>query len=144
MPVMAGKAQITGHPIWGVEGDILDITLFNLGLAFPTGIIDPHTIHLTAYMHQTIRMESQKYRSECQCGGIQVHPSRTDDKGQDKGLFFHIPNVLRKTRHIHVSLPRRSLRTCPNGHVRTTMDLPQELRQRCLWRCCIQQLFNTI
>ena len=46
MPVMAGKAQITGPPIWGVEGDILDITLFNLGFAFPTGIMDPHTIHL--------------------------------------------------------------------------------------------------
>jgi manganese oxidase len=46
MPVMAGKAQITGPPIWGVEGDILDITLCNLGFAFPTGIMDPHTIHL--------------------------------------------------------------------------------------------------
>jgi manganese oxidase len=46
MPVMAGKAQLTGPPIWGVEGDILDITLFNLGFAFPTGIMDPHTIHL--------------------------------------------------------------------------------------------------
>ena len=35
-----------GPPIWGVEGDILDITLFNAGFAFGSCVTDPHTIHL--------------------------------------------------------------------------------------------------
>jgi manganese oxidase len=45
-PVMRGKAQINGPPIWGIEGDILDITMFNLGFAFGSCVTDPHTIHL--------------------------------------------------------------------------------------------------
>jgi plastocyanin len=45
-PVMRGKAQITGPPIWGIEGDILDITMFNLGFAFGSCVTDPHTVHL--------------------------------------------------------------------------------------------------
>lgn len=45
-PIMRGKAMNIGPPIWGVEGDVLDITLFNAGFAFGSGVIDPHTIHL--------------------------------------------------------------------------------------------------
>jgi manganese oxidase len=45
-PVMRGKARIIGPPIWGVEGDILDIAFANLGFAFPSGVTDPHTVHL--------------------------------------------------------------------------------------------------
>jgi manganese oxidase len=44
--VMRGKAQLASPPIWGVEGDILEITLFNLGFAFRRDIMDPHTVHL--------------------------------------------------------------------------------------------------
>jgi manganese oxidase len=45
-PIMRGKAMNIGPPIWGVEGDILDITLFNVGFAFGSCVTDPHTIHL--------------------------------------------------------------------------------------------------
>jgi hypothetical protein len=45
-PIMRGKAMMPGPPIWGVEGDILDISLFNLGFAFGSCVTDPHTIHL--------------------------------------------------------------------------------------------------
>lgn len=45
-PLMRGKAMNIGPPIWGVEGDILDITLFNAGFAFGSCVTDPHTIHL--------------------------------------------------------------------------------------------------
>ncbi len=44
-PIMLGKAQLPAPPIWGVEGDILEITLFNLGFQY-VNIPDPHTIHL--------------------------------------------------------------------------------------------------
>jgi hypothetical protein len=44
--IMRGKAMNVGPPIWGVEGDILDITLFNAGFAFGSCVTDPHTIHL--------------------------------------------------------------------------------------------------
>ena len=72
MPLMAGKAQITGPPIWGVEGDILDITLFNLGFAFQQESWTPTQYTYTAFMHQTTTMEFLKYPSAYQCGGIQV------------------------------------------------------------------------
>jgi hypothetical protein len=45
-PVMRGKARIIGPPIWGVEGDILDISFANIGFAFGSCVSDPHTIHL--------------------------------------------------------------------------------------------------
>ena len=45
-PIMRGKAMMPGPPIWGIEGDILDISLFNLGFAFGSCVTDPHTIHL--------------------------------------------------------------------------------------------------
>jgi len=45
-PIMRGKAMNIGPPIWGVEGDILDITLCNAGFAFGSCVTDPHTIHL--------------------------------------------------------------------------------------------------
>ena len=45
-PVMRGKAMMPGPPIWGIEGDILDISLFNIGFAFGSCVTDPHTIHL--------------------------------------------------------------------------------------------------
>ena len=45
-PIMRGKAMMPGPPIWGVEGDILDISLFNIGFAFGSCVTDPHTIHL--------------------------------------------------------------------------------------------------
>lgn len=45
-PIMRGKAMNIGPPIWGVEGDILDVTLFNIGFAFGSCVTDPHTIHL--------------------------------------------------------------------------------------------------
>jgi len=43
--IMMGKAQLPAPPIWGVEGDILEITLFNMGFLYAK-IPDPHTIHL--------------------------------------------------------------------------------------------------
>jgi manganese oxidase len=45
-PIMRGKAMMPGPPIWGIEGDILDISLFNIGFAFGSCVTDPHTIHL--------------------------------------------------------------------------------------------------
>ena len=45
-PLMRGKAQLPAPPIWGVEGDILEITLFNLGFLYRTDIMDAHTCHL--------------------------------------------------------------------------------------------------
>jgi len=45
-PIMRGKAMNVGPPIWGVEGDILDIALCNAGFAFGSCVTDPHTIHL--------------------------------------------------------------------------------------------------
>jgi manganese oxidase len=53
-PVMRGKAQINGPPIWGVEGDILDITMFNLGFAFGSCVTDPHTVHLHGVHSPTV------------------------------------------------------------------------------------------
>ena len=53
-PVMRGKAQINGPPIWGIEGDILDITMFNLGFAFGSCVTDPHTVHLHGVHSPTI------------------------------------------------------------------------------------------
>ncbi len=53
-PVMRGKAQINAPPIWGVEGDILDITMFNLGFAFGSCVTDPHTVHLHGVHSPTI------------------------------------------------------------------------------------------
>jgi hypothetical protein len=44
-PLMLGKASLPAPPIWGVEGDILEITLFNLGFKY-FDAPDPHTIHL--------------------------------------------------------------------------------------------------
>ncbi len=45
-PIMRGKAMMPGPPIWGIEGDVLDITLGNIGFAFGSCVTDPHTIHL--------------------------------------------------------------------------------------------------
>jgi len=53
-PVMRGKAQINAPPIWGVEGDILDITMFNLGFAFGSCVTDPHTVHLHGIHSPTV------------------------------------------------------------------------------------------
>jgi len=45
-PLMVGKCQLPGPPIWGVEGDILEITLMNIGFLHYPERCDPHTIHL--------------------------------------------------------------------------------------------------
>ncbi|MDQ1280351.1 MAG: hypothetical protein QG670_1614 [Thermoproteota archaeon] len=45
-PIMRGKAQLPGPSIWGVEGDILEITLLNLGFLYRPDIMDAHTVHM--------------------------------------------------------------------------------------------------
>lgn len=45
-PLMTGKCQLPGPPIWGVERDILEITLLNIGFEHYEDACDPHTIHL--------------------------------------------------------------------------------------------------
>jgi FtsP/CotA-like multicopper oxidase with cupredoxin domain len=46
IPVMKGRAPNPGAPIWGVEGDVINVTLFNLGMRYAPFVTDAHTIHL--------------------------------------------------------------------------------------------------
>lgn len=56
LPIMTGKAQLPAPPIWGIEGDLLYITLFNLGFQYRPDLTDPHTVHLHG-VHQPTAMD---------------------------------------------------------------------------------------